>query len=303
MAWLQVFLTTTLEKAPLYADFLNENGALTVTFQDAENKPIYEPALNTTPLWEKTEITALYEANYNLQTLKNLLQKNLDSDTFLTLKIEPLEDQNWTELWQKQFQPMDFGHNLWIYPSTTDIPKFDHSSNSINAIQLDPGMAFGTGTHPTTRLCLEWLAANPPKNFEVIDYGSGSGILGIAALKLGANFVYAVDYDYQALISSEQNAKQNGFNQTKLLALLPEQFKALHAKPVDLIVANILLNPLMELRDHFFSLLKPTGTLVVSGLLETQISVIIEYYKPFFRTKAFCVLEEWGRIEFSPLII
>jgi len=297
MAWLQVIVTAPQEKAPVYADFLSDFGAVSVTFQDAKDEPIYEPALNTTPLWQHTTVIALYSAETDIEPLKIKLKTILDPQTFSTLKIEPLEDKNWVELWRNEFKPMHFGHDLWIYPNDTEIPN----SKNITAIRLDPGMAFGTGTHPTTRLCLEWLAAHPPKDYLVIDYGSGSGILAIAALKLGAKFVYAVDYDPQALTSTTENAKQNSYDEHKILALSPEGLTLLKPEPCDLILANILLNPLMELRDHFISLLKPKGVLVVSGVLETQVPLLVEHYQAqsLFEVVEVCVLEEWARVTLS----
>lgn len=293
MAWLQVILTVPPEKASVYADFLSDEGAVSVTFQDAKDEPIYEPALNTTPLWQNTTVIALYEAETDIESLKIKLKTILDPQIFSTLKIDPLEDKNWVDAWRDRFQPMHFGHNLWIYPNDAEVPD----PNNITAIRLDPGMAFGTGTHPTTRLCLEWLAAHPPKDNLVIDYGSGSGILAIAALRLGAKFAYAVDYDPQAITSTQENAKQNSYEHN-ILALSPEGLMLLKPEPCDLILANILLNPLMELRDHFISLLKPKGALVVSGVLETQVSLLVKHYQAqsLFEVLEVSVLEEWSRV-------
>jgi ribosomal protein L11 methyltransferase len=197
-----------------------------------------------------------------------------------------LPDQNWTRVWMDQFQPMRFGQRLWICPSGHEIPD----PTAIN-ILLDPGLAFGTGTHPTTRLCLEWLEAHPPKEELVIDYGCGSGILSLAAKKLGASLVFAVDHDPQALQSTRDNSEKNGFTAKDIVPVLPNDLK-LHKK-ADLIMANILANPLMELAPTFSELIRPKGLIVLSGILETQCEDVFKHYLPFFELVEVSKQEGW----------
>ncbi len=294
MTWLQLILTTSSDKAPACAESLSDAGAVAVTLQDAKDDPLYEPPLNTTPLWHQTQVIGLFPAEVNLHSVQGFLKRSLDSQTYISLKSEPLEDKNWTEAWMDRFQPMQYGSTLWVCPSHTEIPD----PTAINVL-LDPGLAFGTGTHPTTRLCLEWLDEHPPRQARVIDYGCGSGILGIAALKLGASFVYAIDYDPQALISTQQNSQHNGFSTAEIIPLLPNELN-LTAR-VDVILANILLNPLIELAPTFSDCITEEGIVVISGILEAQIQPLLAEYSRWFKVVDTAIQEGWARISFSRL--
>ena len=289
---LEVSFNTLEENIERYFAYLELLGATSVTFQDNAEEPLYEPPLNTTPLWKKTQLSALFTANFDKETIQDFLQEQLDADTFSTLKITPVADKNWLDAWKEHFSPMRFGKNLMVLPHDTPV-----DDPAIIPLFLDPGMAFGTGTHPTTHLCLEWLANHPPIQAKVIDYGSGSGILGVAALKLGAAFVTAIDHDPQALFSTKENAERNGYSSNEIIALPPEQLNA--SQIADVILANILLNPLLSLRDTFLKHLNKKGMLVISGILSEQKTSLIEHYEPFFKLQSATEKEGWACLVFS----
>lgn len=295
MPWLQFILETTEKKADIYSEHLMEAGAVAVTFLDAKDHAIFEPQVGATPLWNHTRVVGLFDADVDIAAVKFILQERLNEKALDTLQIEPLEDKNWTTAWMDQFHPMRFGQKLWIYPSWSELP----SNNDITIVQLDPGMAFGTGTHATTALCLEWLDQSLPHtaNATVIDYGCGSGVLGIAALKLGAKKVYAVDHDPQALQSTKTNAEKNNLNELAITTFFPEDFKhfALPQK-VDVLLANILAYPLIELAPTLAGFIKPGGHIVLSGILEKQAEVIVEAYTTLFENLKIEVKDEWVRV-------
>jgi ribosomal protein L11 methyltransferase len=288
MPWLQFILETTEEQAETCSEFLLEAGAEAVTFEDAKDNPLFEPAPNTTPLWHDTRVIGLFDANIDIEAIKTQLQQDLDPAIFASLKIDPLEDQDWVRTTLNNFQPMQFGEHLWVVPSSSEFSK--KSSKDIELI-LDPGLAFGTGTHPTTRLCLEWLDKNNVKDYLVLDYGCGSGILGIAALKLGANKVLAVDYDPQALQSTVNNSEKNGLTKQEIQTLLP--YELLDTLQVDLILANILANPIIELAEKFATHLKKRGQIILSGILNSQADSVVERYKLWFSNFEIVQNEDW----------
>ena len=284
MAWIQI--NTTVEEAlaePLSDAFMEANAA-SVTFEDAKDQPIFEPELGTTPIWGVTKVVGLFDAEVDSKSVIELLTQILPQVEATKYKVEQLEDKDWIRAWMDEFKPMQFGDNLWIVPSWCEAPQPD----AVN-LMLDPGLAFGTGTHPTTSLCLTWLDQNAPENLAVIDYGCGSGVLALAAQKLGAQSVKGTDIDPQAIIASKQNAERN--NETIEFALV-ENF---NSEPADLIVANILAGPLKELSPEFDRLLKPGGTLVLSGLLANQAEELIKHYESVGITlNTFQTLDEWG---------
>ncbi|MDU8442020.1 50S ribosomal protein L11 methyltransferase, partial [Pseudomonas syringae pv. actinidiae] len=238
MPWLQVRLAISPEQAETYEDALLEVGAVSVTFMDAEDQPIFEPELNTTPLWTHTHLLALFEADTNAE----LALAHLSLLTGAELpehSAEVIEDQDWERSWMDNFQPMCFGQRLWIVPSWHAAPQPD----AVNLL-LDPGLAFGTGTHPTTALCLEWLDGQDLKGCNVLDFGCGSGILAIAALLLGAEQAVGTDIDVQALEASRDNAGRNNIAAERFPLYLPED---LPPQQADVLVANILAGPLVSL--------------------------------------------------------
>ncbi len=284
MAWIQINTTVSESLAEPLSDAFLEVNAASVTFQDAQNQPIFEPDLGTTPVWQQTKVIGLFDAKVDTQAIIQMLvniQPDIPANRY---KIEPLEDKDWVRAWMDQFSPMQFGKQLWIVPSWSQPPQ----PNAIN-LMLDPGMAFGTGTHPTTAMCLTWLDQHPPKGLKVIDYGCGSGVLALAAQKLGAHSVTGTDIDPQAILASQQNAERN--HETIPFELV----KTFQSEPVDLLIANILAGPLKELAPEFNRLLKPEGTLVLSGLLATQANDLIAHFQAIgIQLTTFEQQEEWG---------
>ncbi len=272
MTWLQLTLHSDRDSAPGLEQALEEMGALAVTLRDGADEPIFEPELGEAPLWSHTQITGLFGA----ETDGKALLEALAATTGAPLpphELCELEDQNWTRVWLKDFKPTRFGEKLWIVPSGYEPPQPD----AVN-IRLDPGLAFGTGTHPTTALCLQWLDAHPPVGLDVIDYGCGSGILAIAAAKLGARQVEATDIDPQALRATEENAQEN-----QVAAVIkPSLAQNFNGKPADLMLANILANPLIELAPTLAALVRPGGSLVLSGILAQQAQSVAAAYGDYF---------------------
>lgn len=293
MSWLQIKIPSSPEQAELFEDLLLEAGCAAVTFQDAEDNPIFEPDLGTTPLWQSTVVTGLFSAEHNLESTlayihTELASRLIEHQPTPRVSAEILEDKDWERAWMDTYHPMRFGQRLWVCPSWRDVPD----PTAVNLL-LDPGLAFGTGTHPTTALCLEWLDAQVLEGLNVIDYGCGSGILGIAALLLGAESVVAVDIDQQALIATRDNLSRNQLSDDKLSVYLPEQVPPIQT---DLLIANILAGPLVQLQPVFAALLKPGAKLLLSGLLQHQASEIKTAYSEHFIVEEPVEKDNWIRI-------
>lgn len=289
MPWIQIKLNATNQNAEPISDMLMEKtGALSVTFLDAKDTPVFEPLPGETRLWGDTDVLALYDAEIDTQLVIQQIQASqLLADGF-AYKIEQIEDKDWEREWMDNFHPMKFGERLWICPSWREIPD----PNAVNVL-LDPGLAFGTGTHPTTALCLQWLDSLDLSGKTVIDFGCGSGILAIAAIKLGAAKVIGIDIDPQALHASKDNAARNGVAD-KIEVYLPQnQPDNLVA---DVVVANILAGPLRELSPVIKSLIKPGGQLAMSGVLNTQAEDVANYYRDELSIDPIAEQEEWCRI-------
>ena len=287
MPWLQVRLAINPEQAETYEDALLEVGAVSVTFMDAEDQPIFEPELNTTPLWTHTHLLALFEADTDAQAVFAHLQLLTDA-TLPEHHAEVIEDQDWERSWMDNFQPMRFGQRLWIVPSWHAAPE----PEAVNLL-LDPGLAFGTGTHPTTALCLEWLDGQALQDCDVLDFGCGSGILAIAALLLGARQAVGTDIDVQALEASRDNAGRNGIDEARFPLYLPEDLPAV---PVDVLVANILAGPLVSLAPQLSTLVKPGGRLALSGILAEQGEEVAAAYAKDFELDPIANRDGWVRI-------
>lgn len=290
MAWQQIQFFAEQDTAEWLCDLLLGLGALSVTFEDTQDEPIYEPNPDTLQLWHHTTVIALLEESVCIPTFIQQLKSYYGLTSFPAFKTEMVADKNWEEVNKDQFKPTQFGSNLWICPSWCPIPD----PQAINLL-LDPGLAFGTGSHPTTTLCLKWLSKHPPKNKAVIDYGCGSGILAIAAMKLGASHLIAIDIHPQAVEATLANAQQNAIDFDHFQAGFPQH---LHSEPVDLILANILLQPLITLAPTFHALLKPTGQLVVSGLLAEQFNTLMDTYGSRFTLVTKEQQEEWLLVSF-----
>lgn len=287
MPWLQLRLAITPEQAPTYEDALLDVGAVSVTFMDAEDQPIFEPDLGTTPLWSHTHLLALFEADTDADALVAHLQLLTDG-ALPEHQIERIEDQDWERSWMDGFAPMRFGQRLWIVPSWHEAPQPD----AVNLL-LDPGLAFGTGTHPTTSLCLQWLDAQPLEGCSVLDFGCGSGILAIAALLLGAPRAVGTDIDPQALEASRDNAQRNGIADERFPVYLPAD---LPQEPADVVVANILAGPLVSLAPQITSLVKPGGRLALSGILAEQADEVRAAYVADFDLDPTAIQDGWVRI-------
>lgn len=245
-----------------------EAGALSITLLDAEDQPILEPSPGETPVWDRVVLVGLFSGDIDAVDLAPLIGAALNCAVEAS-QLERLQDQAWERSWMAHFEPMHFGGALWIVPSFAEAPD----ASAVN-VRLDPGLAFGTGTHPTTALCLRYLAEHPPLDRSVIDYGCGSGVLAVAALKLGALRAWATDLDDQALVATGENASLNGVS-AKLSVSQPDREPEFRA---DLLLANILHGPLMDLRDDLVRLVVPGGVVVLSGVLLEQADALQAHY-------------------------
>jgi ribosomal protein L11 methyltransferase len=277
--WRQLTATVDESRAEPLSDLFLSLGAVSVSFEDAGDQPLFEPKPGETPLWQKTKVIALFEEDVDEAEVRAGVDAEFGGH-LLGWESSVLEDQVWERAWLEHFKPMPFGRRLWICPSGFEPP----APEAVN-VWLDPGLAFGTGTHPTTALCLEWLDGQDLNGKTVVDYGCGSGILAIAALRLGAARAYGVDIDPQALTASEDNARKNGVDAGLRLAYpkdLPAVVRA------DVLLANILAGPLVELAADIVDRLHPGGLLALSGILGTQADEVRRAYA--------------ARIEFAPTV-
>ncbi|HID50127.1 MAG TPA: 50S ribosomal protein L11 methyltransferase, partial [Chromatiales bacterium] len=272
MYW-QLELDATPELAEQLSDLLSASGACAVTLQDGANQPLFEPPPGATPLWGATRVVGLFEAGADIKAVLAALATALAPSPLPSWHLNPLEDRDWVRAWMDDFRPMRFGERLWIVPG--ELPPPD--PGAVN-IRLDPGLAFGTGTHPTTAMCLHWLDAHPPRDCTVIDYGCGSGILAIAAARLGARAIQAVDTDPQALLATTDNAQRNAV--ADRIATVPPD--AVPPEPANLLLANILAGPLLELAPRLATRVRPGGHIVLSGILAGQADAVQAAYRHCF---------------------
>ncbi len=272
MAYLKLQIQITEDQFPVLESALSRSGALSVSAEDAEDQPILEPKPGETPLWQNLTLSALFQANKNQRKVENRIKPYLSELQFASLVWTDLAEQAWEKAWMQYYQPVHFKENLWV-GSTEHTPPAQVKAT----LFLEPGLAFGTGSHPTTYLCLEWLSEQELADKTLIDYGCGSGILMLAALKLGATLTHGVDLDPQALTATEDNAERNGIHSGFTLDL-PDTFPI--DTRADIVIANILANPLMELAHFLSSLIKPHGTIVLSGLLSEQAEQVKQAYLP-----------------------
>jgi ribosomal protein L11 methyltransferase len=286
MHWIQILIDARLEEAETLEDALLNLGSVAVTLQDAADQPLYEPPLGTTPLWHKTRIIGLFEADVDMDLVCAALQNQFLILTKNDYRVEIVEDQAWERAWMDSFKPIRCGSRLWICPSWCAIPD-----NTAVNLMLDPGLAFGTGTHPTTHLCLSWLDGLDLKNKTLIDYGCGSGILTIAGLLLGATHAMAIDNDPQALIATRDNAARNNIDDKKLAVIYPREIpKNIQA---NIMIANILAQPLIDLSSTICSLLKSGGEIALSGILEEQADMVMQAYNEQIVWQAPIIKEGW----------
>lgn len=278
MAWLRFTLRTDNEHADAVTEALEAAGAQAVTLIDAEDQPLFEPCPGETPMWSELEATGLFEADIDTQALRQQLATQIPESILATQRLEPLEDKDWSRVWMDDYKPMRFGQRVWIVPSWCEAPEPD----AVN-ILLDPGLAFGTGTHPTTALCMAWLDAQDMQDKTVLDYGCGSGILGVAAAKLGAKSITAIDIDPQALLATRSNAERNEVSEL-ISTGLPRELD--DDTRFDVVVANILAGPLVELAPVICQALRSGGMLALSGILQEQAAAVREAYS------AYCDMDE-----------
>jgi len=288
MPWIQLSLQTDSKHFEQYEDALLEAGALSVTASDNADQPILEPAPGETPIWEDVCVTGLFEADTDIKQAISILKHSLGVDKLSTLQQTELEDQEWARAWMEHFQPMPFGQRLWVCPDGFEPPEPD----AVN-MRLDPGLAFGTGTHPTTALCLEWLDGQPLENCTILDYGCGSGILAIAALLLGAQSAYCVDNDPQALTATVDNADKNQVV-SQIKTCLPDELPDIQS---DVCVANILAGPLKSLAPTLALHTRPGGRLILSGILRDQAEDVRQHYQQWFDMRDAVFKEDWTRLE------
>jgi len=288
MAWHQLSVITDENTAPQLADFFSHLGAVSVTYMDAEDEPVYEPGIGETKIWSNTQVVALYELDANVDLIKDLVFKQYKSADLRNWLYEAVDDQEWERAWMEYYQPMKFAEKLWVCP--TDQEQYE--PNTV-CLTLDPGLAFGTGTHPTTALCLEWLASHDLHHKTVIDYGCGSGILAVAAVLLDAKIAHGVDIDPQAITATESNALKNKV-QNKIHCYLPEQFKPFQA---DVVLANILAKPLIDMSEQICALVGTGGQLVLSGILFEQADSVINAYKKYIDFNPLTQQEDWIRLD------
>ena len=285
MPWLQVRINTERARAEAIEDALLAAGAVSVTLQDNADQPILEPALGETPLWDQTGISALFDASIDPDIASFAAGQAL-GEPLPEHRWELLEDKDWEREWMNNYHPIHCGGDLWICPSWKEAPNPEATN-----LQLDPGLAFGTGTHPTTFMCLQWLAEQAPLNGEqLVDYGCGSGILGIAALLLGGDKVVGTDIDPQALIATHDNADRNQIERERFPVFLPKECPDVEA---DITLANILAGPLAELAPELNRLTKPGGRLCLSGVLESQAETVMDAYRRWFDFDPIRQQEEW----------
>lgn len=289
MAWLSVRLSVASLRIEALCDALTDAGALSITLRDAGDVPVLEPGPGETPLWPQAEIDALFPLDADLAGVRERLTQELGrSIEHASLDVRFVEDSDWSQTWRNHTVEYRFGDRLWVVPRDAVAPRGAEA-----VLRLDPGLAFGTGSHATTAMCLEWLATHPIDGWSVVDYGAGSGILGIAALLLGASYVAAVDHDEQARLATRANATYNDVASQRLRIFAPDE---LATTPHDLVLANILAGPLMTLAPLLAALVRPGGVLVMSGLLEHQAGDVLERY-PQFRFAPLIVRDSWVMVE------
>lgn len=296
MKWLQIHITVEQAQVEFTETLLSSLGAVSVTLDDAENQDLLEPLPGETPLWNKVIVTGIYAQeegeDIDVTALETFIRTQLPIEP---MRSEFLEDQVWERSWMDYYEPIQIGEKYWIVPEWIEPPEAD----AVN-IKLDPGLAFGTGNHASTFLCLQWLGKTDIKDKVVIDYGCGSGILGVAALLLGAKKVYATDIDPQAVLATKQNAELNGVLEN-LYVGLPEEFNAeFKNQQADILVANILAGPLMSLAKEFSTLIKSEGEFALAGVIEEQVTDVSSIYSEFFDIVEVEKREEtWCRISGS----
>ena len=284
MTWLELSVRVARQTAPLVESLLQNEPVLALTLTDDADDPVLEPGVGETPLWPSVCVTALFSGDTPVEPLTHMLSLLPGVDRPQQVNFRKFEDQQWERVWLDRFKPMQFGSDLWIVPGDAPIPE-----SALHALRLDPGLAFGTGTHPTTHMCLEWMDGHDFSGETVVDYGCGSGVLGITAAIKRAKTVICIDNDPQALTATSDNAKRNRVRDI-VEGLSPEQFKP---RPADVVLANILAGPLVELAPRLSASVRSGGLLVLSGILEEQADEVENAYAGDFRDLQKKVMDGW----------
>ena len=289
MAWLSIRLSVPAARIDGLCDVLLDAGAQSVSVCDAGDVPVLEPGPGETPLWPHAALDALFPLDVDIAAVRARLVTELGEVLAQAAPdVRFVEDADWSQTWRSHATHYCFGGRLWVLPRDAEPP-----AGAGAVLRLDPGLAFGTGGHATTSMCLDWLAQRDLAGYSVVDFGAGSGILGIAALLLGAVDVTAVDHDPQARLATQANATYNGFGLEQLRVIAPD---GLPTTTHDLVLANILAGPLMSLAPVLTGLLKPGGALVMSGMLAHQLDAVLAHY-PGFRFAAAQVRDSWVMVE------
>jgi len=272
MPWLQIKIPTLPQHTETLEDALMLSGCQAVTLLDTADQPVFEPIRGTTPLWQHTTVQGLFEEDVDIVDLVKNIENTISEQQLTTgpIQTEILEDKDWEREWMDNFKPIQCGSNLWIVPSWLPAPI----ENAVN-LKLDPGLAFGTGTHPTTFLCLQWLNDHIKGDETILDFGCGSGILGLAALLLGATHMDGVDIDPQAITATQNNAESNGIDVSRFQ--VTTQSETLSSQ-YDVVIANILAGTLCDLSTQIINHLRPGASLVLSGILEHQAQTVIDAF-------------------------
>jgi len=282
--WRQVAIDIGSLEPDLVEEIFGRHGAQAVTLTDAGDEPLLEPGPGETPLWSRTRISGLFSADTELDLLQQEISSAFGADEQADLQIEDLAERNWEREWLKDFRPMQFGKRLWVCPGELDVAEPDAV-----VVKLDPGLAFGTGTHATTSLCLEWLDARDMKDKSVLDFGCGSGILSVAALLLGATSATAVDIDPQAISATQRNAERNGVAGQVITTLDADTL----CGTFDMAVANILAGPLIGNAARICAYLDSGGHLALSGILGTQAESVRNAYRQWIHFAPPMVNDDW----------
>lgn len=291
MSWLQLELETHQAQAEELSELLEQLGAVSVTLTASSDEPVFDVGgqneNESKKLWDKTKLIALLHPDADLDIILVCLRDRAGSENIFSHKIELLKDKDWISEFKAAHQPLIFSDRVCILPSWCDPPEHD-----LPTLILDPGLAFGTGTHPTTSLCIEWLAEHDLTGKTVIDYGCGSGILAMVAAILGAKQVYAVDIDAQAIQAAKENVERNNLSSKIEISLV----KDASLPVVDILVANILMNPLKGLIEEFSAFTGSGSEIVLSGLLHVQAEECLEAYTSCFNMEEPVFNQEWARL-------
>lgn len=277
MSWIQLHFQTTKDHVDVLEGLLYLHDVLSIELADAADQPILEPALGSTPLWDEVIVIGLFQSDgmtpERIEQIQSAVAKATNPSR---MWVSNIADKAWERAWMDHYEPIQCAENLWIIPKWLEAPDPDATN-----ILMDPGLAFGTGYHASTQLCLQWLAKQNLSDKVVIDYGCGSGILAVAALKMGAQIAYCVDIDPQAVTATLENANINGVSD-RLWAGLPDDFSAKNITDADVMIANILAKPLISLVPSFHSFCQADAKIVLAGLIDEQTDMIRQAYEPYF---------------------